>query len=118
MRPIMLDIELPKVNNLEDIRYNKSVKIVSAKQHNSWSRDNREDYDKRVDEIDSYRIENELFKLNCWADISGFDYWSTQHDNKNYFAVLVHLKKCFLDCTRAEIDLIQDEINKAYTKLN
>jgi hypothetical protein len=117
MIPIMLDIELPKVKKLEYVKYDFSRKIVSAKQHNAWSRDNKEDYDKRVDEIHSYRIENELFKLNCWVDISGFDYWSTQ-DEKNYFAVIAHLKKCFLECNQAEIKLIQYEINKAYTKLN
>lgn len=118
MTPIMLDIKLPKVKNLDDIKYDKSRKIVSAKQHNSWSRDNADDYNQHVIDIYDYKLDNELFSLNCWTDNGGFRYWSNQHNEKNYFAVIVHLKKCFLDFTRAEIDLIQDEINKAYNKLN
>ena len=58
-----------------------------------WTSNNEEDYIRKENLIDEYKVENDLVKINAWCDVSGYDYWVIQQEEENYVSIDVVLKK-------------------------
>jgi len=76
----------------------------------SWTADSEEDYIKKEGIISNYKVENHLFKINAWCDVSGYDYWVVKQKEENYVSVDVVLKKLPEEYTQAEIEIIRGAI--------
>jgi len=78
-----------------------------------WTADSKEEYKKKEDIINSYKVENNLFELSAWCDISGYHYWVIQQEEENYVSIDVVLKKQPNEYTESELIIIRDAIIKA-----
>ena len=103
-------------NNLRidlDTPYDKESNKIEVYSSVYWTAENEEEYNQKEKLIDDYKVDNDLFSLNCWCDISGFNYWVIQQEEENYVSIDVCLKKDVLDYTEEEIELIKEAIIKA-----
>lgn len=78
-----------------------------------WTAETKEDYEKKENIINSYIKETDLFRLNAWCDISGFEYWVKQQNEDNYVSIDVVLKKPVEKYTQEEIKIITNAIIEA-----
>ena len=78
-----------------------------------WTAETELIYDKKENLIFDYKIENDLFTLRAWCDISGFDYWVVQQEEENYVSIDIYLKKQPNEYTQEECMLIQKAIINA-----
>jgi type I site-specific restriction endonuclease len=58
-----------------------------------WGAKDKQSYDAQEALIDAFKIDNDLVKVNCWCDISGYDYWMVDQEESNYVSIDVYLKK-------------------------
>jgi hypothetical protein len=93
-----------------DAPYNKESNKIDVYSSVYWTAENEEEYIEKEDIINNYKIENELFTLYSWCDVSGFDYWVIQLEEENYVSIDVVLKKDVLDYTEKEIETIKTAI--------
>jgi len=93
-----------------DAPYNKESNKIDVYSSVYWTAENEEEYIEKEDIINNYKIENELFTLYSWCDVSGFDYWVIQQEEENYVLIDVVLKKDVLDYTEKEIETIKTAI--------
>jgi len=93
-----------------DAPYNKESNKIDVYSSVYWTAENEEEYIEKEDIINNYKIENELFTLFAWCDVSGFDYWVIQQEEENYVSIDVVLKKDVLDYTEKEIETIKTAI--------
>jgi hypothetical protein len=114
MNSITVEIELPNVK-LECF-YDSSRKIVSVIDRYNWSRNSEIEFNLKQSEIFDYKLEDDLFSLNCWTDSSPYIFWKDKH--KNYLAVIVHLNKSYELLTEKEINIITEAVITAFNKLN
>lgn len=78
-----------------------------------WTADSKDEYNKKEEIISSYVINNDLFNLFAWCDISGYDYWVIQQEEENYVSIDVYLKKLPNEYTQKELMIIRNAIINA-----
>ena len=103
-------------NNLRidlDCLYNKAGNKIDVYSSVYWTAEDKEEYQKNEEIINNYKIENELFEIFAWCDISGFDYWVIKQQEENYVSIDVVLKKDALQYTEMEIETIKTAIINA-----
>lgn len=114
MKSISVEIELPNLK-LECF-YDSSRKIVSVIDRHNWSRNSDLEHNQRQNEIFDYKVEHDLFSLNCWTDSSPYSYWKDKH--KNYLTAIVHLNKGYELLTDEEINIVTESVITAFKELN
>lgn len=77
----------------------------------NWTAESEDQYEEFESKINQYNIDNELFSLLAWCDISGYDYWVVQQEEANYVSIDVMIKKETL--TLEEIKQIEAAIFEA-----
>lgn len=96
-----------------DTMYDSDANKIDVYSSVSWSAETERDYKDKEELIDSWSVENELFKAYAWCDISGFDYWVIQQEEPNYVSIDFELKKQPEEYTQEEMQQIRDAIIKA-----
>jgi len=77
----------------------------------NWGAKDKQSYDAQEALINAFKIDNDLVKINCWCDISGYDYWMVKKEESNYVSIDVVLKKN--EYTNEEIQQIRELIIEA-----
>lgn len=93
-----------------DNPYDAEMNKIDVYSSVSWTAKTKEEYQNKENIISQYKIENDLFTLVCWCDISGFDYWVIQQEENNYVSFDVYLKKQPKEYTQEECQIIQKAI--------
>jgi len=104
-------------NNLRidlDTLYEKELNKIDVYSDIYWTAKNEKDYKFIENEIFNYKIDNDLFSIVCWCDVSGFDYWVIKQEETNYVSIDVYLKKDAILYSEAELE----EIKKAIINTN
>jgi len=83
----------------------------------NWSGKNKKEYREKEKHIYNFSIDNDLFLLKSWCDISGYDYWVKQQEEDNYVSIDIHLKKDLIDFTEQELDVLIKTLDKAQDDL-
>lgn len=94
-----------------DWYFDKEERKICVYGSSWWGADTKKEYNKQEKLIQKYKVENNLFSLYCWCDISGYDYWMVQQEESNYVSIDVVLKK--KKYTDEELIQIREEIIKA-----
>ena len=100
-------------NNLRldlDCPFDKENNKIDVYSSVYWTAETEEEYKAHENLIHEYIKENELFRLNAWCDISGFDYWVVQQQEENYVSIDVVLKRPVETYTVEEIETIKKAI--------
>jgi hypothetical protein len=100
-------------NNLRidlDCPYNKEENQIEVYSSVYWTAKNKKEYSKKEDLITNYKIDNGLFSLYSWCDVSGYNYWVIQQEEENYVSIDVVLKKPVKEYSNQEIELIKEAI--------
>lgn len=105
-----MNIETGHLETDLDNSYDKENNKIDVYSSVYWTADNEKEYTNKEEIINSYKKENELFKLNCWCDISGFNYWVIQQEEENYVSIDVWLKKQPSEYTNKELTEIREAI--------
>lgn len=66
-----------------------------------------EEYQEKEKEINNIKIENELYKIYAWCDVSWYKYWVKQQEENNYIVVSVILKK---DLTKKQLIELDEKV--------
>jgi hypothetical protein len=69
---------------------NNKIDVYSS---SNWTAENEQQYKHFENLIDNYKLDNDLFTLTAWCDISGYHYWVVQQEESNYVSIDVVLKK-------------------------
>ena len=83
----------------------------------NWSGKNKKEYREKEKHIYNFSIDNDLFLLKSWCDISGYDYWVKQQEEDNYVSIDIHLKKDLIDFTEQELDVLIKTLDEAQDDL-
>ena len=79
----------------------------------NWTGEDATDYLRKEKLINDYKVENELFSMVSWCDVTGYHYWVIQQEETNYVSVDLYLKKQPNEYTEQEMILIRDSIIEA-----
>lgn len=93
-----------------DAPYDKSNNKIDVYSSVYWTADNKAEYNRKEKLIHDYKVDNDLFDLFAWCDISGYDYWVIQQEEENYVSIDVVLKKDVELYTDEEIEQIREAI--------
>lgn len=58
-----------------------------------WGADTKKEYNNALEEIEKLKIENNIYKIYAWVDISGFEYWMKKQEEQNYLQISFTIKK-------------------------
>jgi hypothetical protein len=111
------DIKTGLLYTDSDAVYNKNENAIEVYTFIDWTADNEVDYVKKENIISDYKVENDLFNLVCWFDISGYEHWVIQQEETNYVSIDVYLKKNVDDYIQEEMKQISEAIIKAESYL-
>jgi hypothetical protein len=90
---------------------NKYLDIVESF---SWSAKKEKKYYKITNQIDELEVLGNGWRIYCWYDISGYDYWVKQQEEPNYIEVTISFdKKSIL---KSEIGNIENALNDILNK--
>jgi len=96
-----------------DTLYSENENKIDVYSSVYWSADSEEDYKNKENIIFDYKIDNDLFNLVAWCDISGYHYWVIEQEESNYVSIDVYLTKQPNEYTQQELNIIKDAIIKA-----
>ena len=93
-----------------DTPYDEESNKIDVYSSVNWTAETEEEYAKKEEIINQYKVENDLFTLSAWCDISGFHYWVIQQEETNYVSIDVYLKKQPNEYTQEECQIISKAI--------
>jgi hypothetical protein len=96
-----------------DTPYDKESNKIDVYSSVYWTAETKEKYEAKEQLINQYKVENDLFTLRAWCDISGFDYWVIQQEETNYVSIDVYLKKQPNEYSQEECQIISNAIVEA-----
>ena len=114
-------------NNLDtganEVIYDPETNQLQVYTNVAWdaSEETKKQYKEKETLIENYSIENHLFSLKAWCDISGYEYWKKECESTkgetirelNYVSVDVCLKKPVEQYDFSEIVRIIEAIDEA-----
>lgn len=86
------DFEQIKLRLDCNTQYNKDSNQLDLYTSFDWSAASQEEYDEKAKFLDGISLENELYDIYAWYDISGYDYWVIQQQESNHTMVTVTFK--------------------------
>ena len=101
-----------------DTPYDANDNKIDVYSSVNWTAETKEEYESKEELISSYKVENDLFTLRAWCDISGFDYWVIQQEEENYVSIDVYLKKQPNEYSQEECQIISNAIIEADNYFN
>ena len=106
------NIQKGHLNADVDCQYDKESNKIDMYGSSSWWADTEEEYKEKEELINNWNYEDDLIKAFAWCDISGYDYWIIQQEERNYLSIDVYLKKPVEDYTQEEIQYISELIRE------
>lgn len=110
---ITYDIVTGKLYTFLDTPYDSEENKIDVYCDVNWTAESKDEYIRKEKLIDTYKVDNELFLMISWCDISGYEYWVVKQEEPNYVNIDVHLKKKPHEYTQDELRVISSEIIKA-----
>jgi len=107
------DIVTGKLYTDLDTPYDSKENKIDVYCDVNWTAKSEDEYKTKEKLIDTFKVDNELFLMISWCDVSGYEYWVIKQEETNYVSIDVHLKKKPHEYTQEEMMFISNEIIKA-----